>query len=188
MSTQIVGHLKKDYPRAQLEDSYFSVIPMKATVLFLLAVITSAASAQVYRCPDPQKGKTTYSDSPCTQGKQSDRPRTLEERMLDEERAAVARERFQLEQERQMMREQRQRPPQTVVIESGGSQPRATSYECEIAQKNAWGTNRAQAQRKADLACLGPEGAARVQAERERQRPVVTDCFRNGVHTRCVTR
>ncbi len=65
---------------------------MKATVLFLLAVITSAASAQVYRCPDPQTGKTTYSDSPCTQGKQIDRPRTLEERMLDEERAAVARE------------------------------------------------------------------------------------------------
>lgn len=108
--------------------------------------------------------------------------------MLDEERAAVARERFQLEQERQMMREQRQRPAQTVVVETGGSQPRASSYECEIAQKNAWGVNRAQAQRKADLACLGPEGAARVQAERERRRPVVTDCFRNGVHTRCVTR
>lgn len=100
--------------------------------------------------------------------------------MLDEERAAVARERFQLEQERQMMREQRQRPAQTVVVEAGGSQPRASSYECEIAQKNAWGVNRAQAQRKADLACLGPEGAARVQAERERRKPVVTNCHTFG--------
>lgn len=166
----------------------FSFEQMKS-IAFLLAILAASAThAQVYRCPNPATGKVTYSDAPCTQGREIVRQRSVEERMLDDERAAVARERFQLEQERQIMREQQQRMPQTVVIESGGNQGRASSHECEVAQRNAWGVNRAQAQRKADLACLGPEGAARVQAERERRKPVVTNCFRNGAMTTCVTK
>ena len=158
---------------------------LKATTFVSLVIACTVASAQVYRCPDAKTGKITYSDAPCSDGAQIVRKRSAEEISLDGERAALARERLSLERERQQMREQSQ-PDLAPQAMAGPS--RATSRECEIAQKNAWGADRAQAQRKADLACLGPEGAARVQAERERRKPVVTNCFRNGVMTTCVTR
>lgn len=158
---------------------------MRWKLAIAILFVASQAQAQVFRCPDRATGKITYSDSPCSDGAQIVRQRSADEMALDGERAALARERLALERERQQMREQ----SQTYAAPPAMAEPsRSTSRECEIAQKNAWGVNRAQAQRKADLACLGPEGAARVQAERERRRPVVTNCFRNGAWTNCVSR
>ena len=158
---------------------------MKWKLAIAIWFVTAYAQAQVFKCPDPSTGKVTYSDAPCTGGAQIERQRSPDELYLDRERAALARERFALERERQQVRRQTEnRPaPQAEVVP-----PRETSRECEIAQKNAWGVNRAQAQRKADLACLGPDGAAAVQAERERRRPVVTTCINRPGITNCVSR
>ena len=176
---------------------------MKSTTILFVMLIATSGHAQVFRCPDPVSGKLSFSDIPCSGGEQIQRKRTADEIALESERAALARERAalagernRLEGERQQYREQSSdSKPQSVQQTSS----LATSYECQIAQKNAWGSNREVGQRIADLACLGPEGAARVQAERERskaaaeaakahKKSVRTNCITNAGYVNCVSR
>lgn len=155
----------------------------KATAFVSLAIACTAASAQVYRCPDAKTGKITYSDAPCTDGKQIVRQMTDEERMLNEERADIARQRNQLAREREALQQQAS-PPQPVhsTAQTG------TSYECQVAQKNAWGVNKEQKQREADIICFGPERAAQIQAAKAANKPVKTTCVHNGQISKCVSR
>lgn len=79
---------------------------LKTTLSFVLAIFCGTAGAQVYRCPDKVTGKITYSDAPCTDGKEIVRQMSEDERMLNAERAMIARQRHQLDQERAAMRQQ----------------------------------------------------------------------------------
>lgn len=156
---------------------------LKATTFVSLVIACTAASAQVYRCPDAKTGKITYSDAPCAEGKQIVRQMTAEERMLNDERADIARQRNQLAREREAMQQQAPTPqPAPSTAQSG------TSYECQIAQKNAWGVNKEQKQREADIICYGPERAAQIQAAKAANKPVKTTCVHNGPVSRCVSR
>ena len=67
---------------------------LKTALIFGLACTCMASSAQVFRCTDPVTKKTTYSDAPCSEGKQIVRQRSTEEREIDEENAAASRRRF----------------------------------------------------------------------------------------------
>lgn len=156
----------------------------RSLVIVAMALACTYAGAQVYRCPDARTGKITYSDSPCSSGEQIVRQRSYEEQQLDAERSALARERFLLEQERSVMQQQQvQSRQQNLTPAQTG-----ISRECQIAQKNAWGTNRKQKQREADIICFGPERAAQIRAQEEANRPIRTTCVRNGVVTNCVSR
>lgn len=159
---------------------------LRSLVIVAIGLACTYASAQVYRCPDVRTGKITYSDAPCGTGEQIVRERSYEQQQLDAERSALARERFQLEQERRAMQQQQQQvqarplnltPPQTGM-----------SHECQMAQKNAWGVNRKQKQREADIICFGADRAADIRAQEEARKPVRTTCVRNGVVTNCVSR
>lgn len=158
---------------------------LKATTFVALMIACTAASAQVYRCPDAKTGKITYSDAPCMDGKQIVRQVTDEEQMLNEERADIARQRNQLAREREVMQQQQQASPPQPAPSTAQS---GTSYECQMAQKNAWGVNKEQKQREADIICYGPERAAQIQAAKAANKPVKTTCFNNGPISRCVSR
>lgn len=154
--------------------------------LSVIAILACApASAQVYRCPDKATGKITYSDAPCSDGLQIVRQRTAEEQQLDAERADLARQRNQLAQERDAMRQQQVAAPQAAPPQSATS---SNSYECQIAQKNAWGVNKAQKQREADIICYGADRAAQIQMEKAARKPVATTCVHNGRISNCVSR
>lgn len=158
---------------------------LRSLVVVVIGLACTYASAQVYRCPDARTGKVTYSDAPCVTGEQIVRERSYEQQQLDAERSALARERFQLEQERRAMQQQQQvqarsqniTPPQTGM-----------SRECEMAQKNAWGVNRKQKQREADIICYGADRAADIRAQEEARKPVRTSCVHNGAFSNCVSR
>jgi hypothetical protein len=161
---------------------------MRTIAILAASFISFSASAQVFRCPDAATGRMVYSDAPCTAGEQIVRGRSAEERSLDRERADLARERFLLEQERDSMRRGQvtiRSQPQPYVAPAPAS---GMSRECEIATKNAWGTNRAQKQREADIICFGASRAADIEAERAARRPLRTNCVHNGNLSRCVTR
>lgn len=100
--------------------------------VFAMAACASA-SAQVYKCPDPVTKKVTYSDAPCTDGKQIVRQMTDEERALSAERASIARERTQLERDRAALRQQQDAPraqvPQTAAA------PAINQFECQKAKR-----------------------------------------------------
>lgn len=158
---------------------------VRLAAIVAMCVLSTMANAQVFRCTDPVSKKTTYSDAPCIDGKEVVRKRSAEEILLDEQRADLARQRRQLEQDRQMLREQQANAPaQAAPVEStGGMTP-----ECEIALKNAWGANRAEKQRKADIICYGPERAAQIEAERQANRKIRTTCVHQGMVSNCVSR
>lgn len=159
-------------------------LPHTTLAAISLALVSFSASAQVYRCPDPASGKLTYSDAPCTSGEQIVRQRSVAEQQLDMERAELARQRFQIEQDRQAIREQQtQARPQNLTPQAMG-----ISRECEIAQKNAWGVNKKQKQREADIICYGSDRAADIRAQEEARKPIRTTCVHNGVVSRCVSR
>lgn len=167
-----------------------------------LLLCCAAAHAQVVKCTDSRTGKVTYSDSGCTGGtvgRQVLAKKTAEELEYERAQAEVARQRYaapvtssQGQQAGSMRQEQ---APQRDY---------ASTFECRQAQRNidiARGsvtasqseklTNVAAAQRKADLACLGPTGyreaeAARAEArerakERRARAPgVITHCDPGG--------
>lgn len=72
----------------------------KIAFVLLAAANSSASFAQVYRCPDKATGKLTYSDAPCSDGKQIVRQLSDDERKLDAERASLSRQQKQLDQDR----------------------------------------------------------------------------------------
>lgn len=138
-------------------------------VLAVLAIVAcTTASAQVYRCPDKATGRLTYSDAPCMDGRQIERKRSDEDRILDAERAFDSRVRFSNEQRRERAEPSQQPARQQQQAATPGIPP-ASRHECEVAQKNAWGTNKEQAQKKADILCYGSEKAATMQIERDRR-------------------
>ena len=158
---------------------------LKAVFTLCFVLFCSSASAQVYRCTDPVTKKITYSDALCVDGRQIERRRSAEEQVLDAERADIARQRFQLRQESNALRQQQASTPSQPMASPSTS---GSSYECQVAQKNAWGANKAQKQREADIICYGPERAARIQAEKAANRPVATTCVHNGRFSNCVSR
>lgn len=105
----------------------------------VLAMLTMAAcataSAQVYKCPDPVTKKVTYSDAPCTDGKQIVRQMTDEERALSAERANIARERIQLERDRAALRQQQDAP--RAHAPQAAAAPAINQFECQKAKREA---------------------------------------------------
>ena len=172
--------------------------------LLLVSVLfgCAAVQAQVVKCTDSRTGKVTYSDSGCSGGevgKQVQARKTAQELEDERAQAEAARQRYaaptpssQAQQAAPMRQEQ---APQRDY---------ASTFECRQAQRDidiARGsvtasqsekvTNVAAAQRKADLACLGPAGyreaeAARAEArerakERRARAPgVITHCDPGG--------
>lgn len=107
---------------------------MKAVLVLALATACCSAVAQVYRCPDKATGKLTYSDAPCSDGQQIVRQRTPEERLLDAERADLARQRTQLSNERAAVQQQ-QRDLASQPRHSGPSQPAIDPFLCRKAER-----------------------------------------------------
>lgn len=137
---------------------------MRWKLAALVLLVANCAQAQVFRCPDRATGKVTYSDAPCSDGKQILRKRTAEDQLLDLEQAAAARQRFERDQEIETTRQQRAavQPPKAASPKGA-----SISHECSVAQKNAWGVNKDQNQRKADIICYGSEQAAKLQVARD---------------------
>jgi hypothetical protein len=102
----------------------------KSFFTLILALVCTAASAQVYRCTDPASKKTTYSDAPCMDGKQIVRERNSEEQFMDAQQATLARQRFLQGQENEAMRQQRTAPRQVTAMPS-----KADSQECKSAKR-----------------------------------------------------
>ena len=172
--------------------------------LLLVSVLfgCAAVQAQVVKCTDSRTGKVTYSDSGCSGsevGQQVQARKSAQELADERAQAEAARQRYaaptpssQAQQAAPMRQEQ---APQRDY---------ASTFECRQAQRDidiARGsvtasqseklTNVAAAQRKADLACLGPTGyreaeAARAEArerakERRARAPgVITHCDPGG--------
>ncbi len=155
------------------------------TVVFVwLMAMHSLALAQVYRCADSSTGRVVYSDTPCVEGRQIVRRLSDEEKLLEAERVELARQRAQLSAERAAIRQQQ--------LDAGVQQAAPThpsvSRECEIAQKNAWGANKVQKQKEADIICYGSEAAARIRAAEVANKPLRTTCMQNGKVTNCISR
>lgn len=108
---------------------------LKIAALFAAAMVTcTTASAQVYRCPDKATGRLTYSDAPCTDGKQIVRQLSDEERALNAERSSIARERAQLERERSAMQQQAA-PRQQTQQSQTASAPAIDQIACQKAKR-----------------------------------------------------
>ena len=108
---------------------------LKTTFSLALVIFCATAGAQVYRCPDKVTGKTTYSDAPCTDGKQIVRQMPNEERMLNAERAAIARQRIQLDQDRAAMRQQQADQAARTVASPQQASPPIDPIACQRAQR-----------------------------------------------------
>ena len=105
-------------------------------IAMLAAAYCSTAFAQVYRCPDQMSGKITYSDSPCTDGKQIVRRASDEERMMDAERAAIAQQRNQIDQDRAALRQEQAAQQQSARQYNGPStQPVIDQDACKKAKR-----------------------------------------------------
>lgn len=108
---------------------------LNIAALFAAAMVTcTTASAQVYRCPDKATGRLTYSDAPCTDGKQIVRQLTDEERALNAERSSLARERAQLERDRAALQQQ-QAPRQQPQRPQAASSPAIDQIACQRAKR-----------------------------------------------------
>lgn len=164
----------------------------------LLLFGCAAGYAQVVKCTDSRTGKVTYSDSGCSGhevGKQVQARKTLQELEVERAQAEAERQRYAatspVSQDQQAVPKRREQVPQRDY---------ASTFECRQAQRDidiARGsvtasrseklTKVAAAQRKADLACLGPAGyreaeGARAEArERAKERRART----GGVITHC---
>lgn len=150
---------------------------MQKVVLILAALlVTAPAYAQVNRCKDAKTGKVVYSDAACPSGveaAQIQAPRSAAEIDLERERAALARERHLLEQEKRAVR----RSPAAPAEESPSPAPavaRTDSYECRVATRNLGsGINKdskLQSQQAYERACFG-ERAADIQKARAGVQP-----------------
>jgi hypothetical protein len=177
-----------------------------------IVLLPSTSMAQVFKCKDAS-GKTAYQSTPCAAAQQESRPVILDSPTLtDEEKFNAAaysagmtpKEAKRLLQEGAPKSDQPAADAGQVAAERRAQRDYASSFECRQAQRDidiARGsvtasqseklTNVAAAQRKADLACLGPAGyreaeAARAEArerakERRARTPgVITNCDPGG--------
>ena len=108
---------------------------LKVAFLVISALACSAASAQVYRCPDKATGRVIYSDAPCADGRQIVKQLSDEERALSAERASIARERAQLERERAALRQQRDSSRQQPQQSQDSSRPAIDQFACQKAKR-----------------------------------------------------
>jgi len=178
------------------------MIVWRRLLLASFLVSCAAVHAQVVKCTDSLTGKVTYSDSGCSGGTVGQQVQARKSaQALEDERAQAeaARQRYAApatsSQAQQAVPMRQEQAPQRDY---------ASTFECRQAQRDidiARGsvtasqseklTNVAAAQRKADLACLGPTGyreaeAARAEArerakERRARAPgVITHCDPGG--------
>lgn len=111
---------------------------LKSITMFLLLVVgyDPIAFAQVYRCPDSTGTRISYSDTPCTEGKQIVRGSTDEERRRDAERADLAQQRNQLERERASLRQEQAAQQQSArQYSEPNSQPTTDPHACKQAKR-----------------------------------------------------
>jgi hypothetical protein len=94
-----------------------------------------SAFAQVYQCPDKASGQISFTDTPCAGGRQIIKELTPEEQAIRAERAALARERLQLERDRAAVREQQQAPPQSPPPVSPPAGKPIDPYACRTAKR-----------------------------------------------------
>lgn len=171
-------------------------------------LLPSASMAQVFKCKDAS-GKTTYQSTPCAAAQQESRPVILDSPTLtDEEKFNAAayssgmtpKEAKQLLQGGASKADQPAADAGQVEAERRTQRDYASSFECRQAQRDidiARGsvtasqseklTNVAAAQRKADLACLGPAGYREAEAVRAeaRERAKERRARAPGVITHC---
>lgn len=147
-------------------------------VLILVALACGAASAQVYKCPDPANNRTVYSDRPCTgDGVQLERKRSQAEMDYDRQKAASEYQKFQNEQRKETARDQAAQRPVYRQPQQASAAPNTRSPECaraqrdlEVATSSISGSNEARAiavaaaNRKVDLECFGASKAANIRA------------------------
>jgi hypothetical protein len=133
---------------------------VKPLIVLTLLLISCAAGAQVHRCTDAA-GKVTYTDGVCpaaTKATQIEAQKSSPEIELERERAALARERFELRQQREAV--ERERAPKPMVAPPVA---RFDSYACDMAKRNLGiGANKdskARSQRQYEVACFGEEAA-----------------------------
>lgn len=151
---------------------------MKNALIFIAASAMSicAGAATVYKCKNAH-GQIEMSDTACAVGSTGSQVE-LKPNSLDNSSARA-------EAARDDAANYRQQATQSGQLKVDRSQ----SHECQIAQKNAWGADKAVAQRKADLACMGAEGAAAAQQQRANNRPVISNCSSNGYgQITCISR
>ncbi len=162
---------------------------MNFQVLAFLLVASSAASAQVYKCPNQSTGKITYSDSPCVEGKMIERQRTQAEVLQDQQRAAAAQHQYTNAQAREAGRQQQARQPAPTGYQQPIAADSRNSAECQRAQRDLETTassitgtdevrarNITAANRKVDMACLGAARAGSIRAaEAGAPKPEITN-------------
>ncbi len=103
-----------------------------------LLVVSTAASAQVFRCQTPA-GHTVYSDAPCstgTTGQQIQRQRTPAEIRSERIEAAQAESRKQAQRRNEALQES-ERQAQTPLGSSGRTAPPHKGYAERLAERNA---------------------------------------------------
>ncbi len=110
---------------------------LKETTFLIVALATAVtASAQVYKCPDKATGRIVYSDAACDDGQQIVKPTTPEERALNAERAALARERLQLDMDRaELRKEQQQDASAAEAPPPSAATPPIDHYACQKAKR-----------------------------------------------------
>lgn len=108
---------------------------LKSALVVTLVTACLPVGAQVFRCPDKATGKITYSDAPCSDGRQIVRERTPEEKQLDAERAELARQRRQLSNEKAAVEQQQRALASPTTNPAGPSQPAVDPFLCRKAQR-----------------------------------------------------
>ena len=165
------------------------------TAIFAIALSACGQiAAQVHRCKNPATGKVIYSDTACSSDTGAgsgliQRKRSTAEIADDQMHAQDARQeklqQLDVEQRKQDLADQRRRAEQETQqlnranAERDQDAARAGSFDCTRAKRSLEVTSGsttgsledrdrriAPLQREADLACLGPERAAQIEAAR----------------------
>ncbi|WP_295758313.1 DUF4124 domain-containing protein [Undibacterium sp.] len=154
---------------------------LKTILASLLALMLSAnAVAQVNKCKDLKTGHITYSDAACPKSDAATEisgARSSEELSAERKRASEAQEQTALRFQREAQATQiqavssspaRGRPSATAVDPSKSYECSTAKYALEVAKNRATplkgGTDSYQDQ--VDMACLGPDAAAKIIAAR----------------------
>ena len=165
------------------------------TAIFAIALsVCGQITAQVHRCKNPTSGKVMYSDTACSsntdagsgliQSKRST-AEIVDDRMRTQDARQEKLQQLEVEQRKQDLADQRRRAEQETQqlnranAERDQDAARAGSFECTRAKRSLEVTSGSTTgsledrdrrisplQREADLACLGPERAAQIEAAR----------------------
>lgn len=112
--------------------------PAAIALSLILAALTPAAQAQVYKCTGPD-GKTIFTDQPCAThapGTLIQRARTPEERAQDEANASLAEEHKTRRRERAQQDDMAQQQRQTrQQAQSSAQQAARSEIDCKEAKK-----------------------------------------------------